>query len=241
MNWRTITILLILANLYYWGWNAWISQPEIAGLEDHRIEKVPQLDLVSPQELEKQRIKNLNSSLATNVDDIDTDLVTSAVSTSLETGSQRLVCKRIGSFDKEDDAIAAEEWFIDKKLKTERKVGQEKVWLGHWVYLPKYPTRDAAVKVAEALREKGVKDLFIEIVTPYKNSISLGLFKQRGGAEKRSKQIQELGYQTRIGAKESDRQVFWVDVEVETNREIPIDLLIPASDQVQRIKIRECP
>jgi len=241
MNWRTVTILLVIANLFFWAWNSWIAQPEIVGLEDHRINRVPQLSIVGSEELEKQRLNNLTSSLEESVSaGINTDLVPAAARTRLSSRSFRLVCRRIGNYSKEEHAIAAEKYFIDEGINVVRKVGQEKVWLGHWVYLPKYPSREAASQVVQALRAKGDKDNFIEIVPPYVNTISLGLFKQRSGAESRSSQIQALGYPTRIGVKEGEEQVFWLEIEGESNREIPMDRLVPQSAAVQRVKIREC-
>ena len=239
MNWRTVSLLLILANLFYWAWTAWIVQPDIVGLEDHRIESVSKLVLVSKAELEAQKA-NKNAYVAKPAE-ISPESVPTGVSTALttDTESSGLICQRIGSFFDDQVATAAAQWLRQEGIDAEKKSGSEKI-LGYWVYLPKYPVRDAAVQVVEALREKGVDDLFIEIAAPYTNSISLGLYLQRSGAERRARQIQSLGYPTRIGNKETEQQVFWVDIQVESGREIPLNRLQAPGGQVQRLKIKSC-
>ena len=239
MNWRTISLLLILANLFYWAWTAWIVQPDIVGLEDHRIESVPKLALISSAELEAQKANS--SAYVAKSAEISPGSVPTGVSASLSTGADPagLICQRIGSFIDDQVATAAAQWLRQEGIQAVKKAGKETV-LGYWVYLSKYPVRDAAVQVVEALREKGVDDLFIETAPPYTNSVSLGLYLQRSGAERRAKQIQTLGYPTRIGNKETEQQVFWVDIQVESGREIPLNRLQAPVGQVQRLKIKAC-
>ena len=239
MNWRTISLLLILANLFYWAWSTWIVQPDIVGLEDHRIESVPKLVLISEAELEAQKA-NINAYVVKPVE-INPESVPDGVSASLslEGESSELICQRIGSFLEDQVASAAAQWLRQEGIAAEKVSGSEKV-LGYRVYLPKYPVRDAAISVVEALRKKGVDDLYIETEAPHANSVSLGLYLQRSGAERRARQIQSLGYPTRIGNKETEQQVFWVDIQVESGREIPLNQLQAPVGQVQRLKINSC-
>ena len=239
MNWRTISLLLILANLFYWAWSTWIVQPDIVGLEDHRIESVPKLVLISEAELEAQKA-NINAYVVKPVE-INPESVPDGVSASLslEGESSELICQRIGSFLEDQVASAAAQWLRQEGIAAEKVSGSETV-LGYRVYLPKYPVRDAAVSVVEALRKKGVDDLYIETEAPNTNSVSLGLYLQRSGAERRARQIQSLGYPTRIGNKETEQQVFWVDIQVESGREIPLNQLQAPVGQVQRLKIKSC-
>ncbi len=239
MNWRTVSLLLILANLFYWAWAAYIVQPDIVGLEDHRIESVPKLVLISADELEAQKANS--NAFVTKSAEISPESVPTGVSASLSTGNEpsSLICQRIGSFIDDQVATAAAQWLRQEGIEAQKKTGEETI-LGYWVYLPKYPVRDAAVKVVEALREKGVDDLFIETAAPFANSVSLGLYLQRSGAQRRSRQIKALGYPTRIGNKETNQQVFWVDIQVESGREIPLNQLQAPVGQVQRLKIKAC-
>lgn len=239
MNWRTISLLLILANLFYWAWSTWIVQPDIIGLEDHRIASVPKLVLISKAELEAQQT-NKNAYVA-QAAAITPEAIPAGVSSSLSTDeeSSELICQRIGSFLDDQIATAAAQWLRQEGIAAEKIPGSEKV-LGYRVYLPKYPVREAAVLVVEALREKGVDDLFIETEAPHINSVSLGLYLQRSGAERRARQIQSLGYPTRIGNKETEQQVYWVDIQVQSGREIPLNQLQAPVGQVQRLKIVSC-
>ena len=239
MNWRTVSLLLVLTNLFYWAWSAWIVQPSIVGLEDHRIESVPQLVMISVAEQEAQKA-NSNANVAKPAE-ISPESVPTGVSANLSVGTEAagLICQRIGSFFDVQVATAAAQWLRQEGIEAQKQSGKESI-LGYWVYLPKYPVRDAAVQVVEALREKGVDDLFIETAAPHANSVSLGLYLQRSGAERRARQIQSLGYPSRIGNKETEQQVFWVDIQVESGREIPLNQLQAPVGQVQRLKIKGC-
>jgi len=238
MNWRTIGLLLILANLFYWAWNAFITQPDIEGVQNHHIKNVPQLLLISQAELDQQKANS--SAYVAKAAEISPSSVPSGVSASLSGGeSSALICQRIGSFFDDQVATAAAQWLQQEGIAAEKKSGTETT-TGYWVYLPKYPVRDAAVKVVEALRKKGIDDLFIETAAPFANSVSLGLYLQRSGAERRARQIQSLGYPTRIGSKDTEQRVFWVDIQVESGREIPLNRLRSPTGQVQRLKIKSC-
>lgn len=253
MNFRTLTLLLILVNLLYWAWYSWIEQPVIVGMEDHQISDVPLLELATNSNLASSSAVKAGST-ATNrsasgqqqLDTATTNLASGDLlpSNSSANGTQSaqapLVCKRIGAFVNEIDAVEAATWFEGEGIQTQKKIGMDTVWQGYWVYLPKYPNREAAEQVVMALREKGVKDMFIEIVQPNINAVSLGLYRQRSGAESRLRQIQAQGYAARIGNKEREQAVFWLETQIEAAREIPLQRLSAPDGQVSRIEVQDC-
>lgn len=273
MNWRTLTLLLILVNLLYWAWSSWIVQPEIVGLEDHRIADVPLLELVTQTKSSGLNASVVNNVRATEVQEIEsiTPLITAGVTSTLtdslaggqtqaEASSENeqdqlqesldvslisdasvpLVCKRIGAFVNESDAEEAATWLETEGIRTQKKIGLDMVWQGYWVYLPKYPNREAAIQVVTELNAKGIKDMFVEIVDPNKNALSLGLYRQRAGAESRARQIKAQGYPAKIGNKEREQAVFWLETQIQQGREIPLQALSAPSGQVRRIEVKDC-
>lgn len=59
----------------------------------------------------------------------------------------------------------------------------------YWVHIPPMKSYDAASNVAAALAKAKVRDFFLVKAGDAKNGISLGLFTQKDGAEKRQQQI----------------------------------------------------
>jgi len=287
MNWRSLALLLILANFLYWAWQAWVVQPEIVGLEDHGIssasllELVPQNGVASTQTHEVELSTGLSGasvelSLPTNVPtqeqnkpkattDKPSSVVeskpsqaavspTASAATSENTKNQtattaevsastsgQKVCRSIGVFTSEKEVDEAAVWLRDKGIQGKKKSKEDTVWLGYWVYLPKYSSREAAAKVVTELKAKKIKDIFIESKPPNRNVISLGLYKQRKGAETRLKQIVGEDYPAKIGKKERKQTVFWLEAQVGANQVIPIQNLPSPGGQVRRIEVKACP
>ncbi|NNC97656.1 MAG: SPOR domain-containing protein [Gammaproteobacteria bacterium] len=247
MNWRNLTLLLILANLLYYSWTSWIVQPEIVGVNNQSLSGVPLLELRTGPESE------LGSGALTALTNPDLEiesggLVDPSLPVTVDIDSGEIiepeapseVCRQLGAFLTEQDADTAASWFVSQGFPSNKKIELENVWQGYWVYLPKYPNRDAAIQVVEALRAKGIKDMFIEIASPHRNAVSLGLYRQRSGAETRARQIQAQGYAARIGNKEREQAVFWLEMQSAPDREIPIEGLATPSGQVRRIEIKTC-
>jgi hypothetical protein len=236
MNWRTLAIFLILANLLYWAWSTWIVQPEIMGLEDHGIADIPELELVIRKETKAPPVKQ---SQQRSDPIIPTPGLSNSASSTLSSGSNT-VCKKIGPFINEYDAVEAATWLETEGIKSEKKLGLDMIWLGYWVYLPRYAEREKAVEVVTDLRAGGIKDMFIEIAPPNRNAVSLGLYRNRSGAEIRSRQIKAKGYPARITNKEREQAVYWLETQVGPDRDIPLDELEAPMGQVSRVVIKDC-
>jgi hypothetical protein len=92
----------------------------------------------------------------------------------------------------------------------------EEVVLGHWVFLPSFPSwQDARKKVAE-LEEKGIKDIFILGRGEMKNAVSLGLFKKQESADRRLAQLKKIGITPHVETQQTNKEYVWLDINVET-------------------------
>jgi hypothetical protein len=54
------------------------------------------------------------------------------------------------------------------------------------------------------------------------------------------RQIQAQGYAARIGNKEREQAVFWLETQIEAAREIPLQRLSAPDGQVSRIEVKDC-
>ena len=82
---------------------------------------------------------------------------------------------------------------------------------GFLVYLPAPSSREQSLAVARSLSAKGVRDYYVVTAGEQQNSISLGLFKDRGNAERRRTEVAALGFTPEIVERTEDQPVYWLD------------------------------
>jgi hypothetical protein len=109
------------------------------------------------------------------------------------------------------------------------------------VLIPPLPSKAAADAIAGQLERRGVKDFFV--TEEPANAVSLGVFSQRRYAERRLRQMQDLGYEVEIEPIYRDRTVYWLDYETRADRQVSDQLWrgsVPDGGGVERLP-RECP
>jgi hypothetical protein len=92
---------------------------------------------------------------------------------------------------------------------------------GYWVYLPALQSREQALAAARQLSAKGVRDYYVVTAGDQQNTISLGLFRDQGNAERRRTEIAALGFSPQSVARTEELPVYWLDYA--TDRAHPID------------------
>ncbi|MFK8030698.1 MAG: hypothetical protein AB8G18_10690 [Gammaproteobacteria bacterium] len=151
-------------------------------------------------------------------------------------------CAGVGPFVSLKQASEASAMINQAGLTTSQRVEESQVWVGHWVHLPSYPSRAAAVEVVEELREQGINDIYIEPSGELKNTISLGLFSELAGAETRAGLVRKLGdVKPQIRNRSRDGLVYWVDVSLEAGVSLDITTLPHNPEQELELKPVDCP
>jgi hypothetical protein len=113
---------------------------------------------------------------------------------------------------------------------------------GYWVYLPPYENRKQALKIAAELARKGIKDYYVVTDKEFRNAVSLGLFSDKGRANRRMAHIRTLGYQSRKMVRYRDRTYHWLDYDESSDNPLPEDVwsdLGSSKQKVQRLD-RSC-
>lgn len=116
------------------------------------------------------------------------------------------------------------------------------VVLGHWVFLPSFPTwQDARKKVTE-LEEKGINDIFILGRGEMKNAISLGLFKKEESAKRRLAQLTKLGIKPHVETQQTTKEITWLDINTESeDQTVPATLAGIVKDNSElQVESRSC-
>ncbi len=148
------------------------------------------------------------------------------------------LCLTIGPFKNKARALEVSGRYSAKNIKGELRSSLEKEYLGIMVYIADHKNREAAVKTAEALAKKGIRDNLI-IVEPGKSyALSLGVFGLKKNAERLIAKLKKLKYPVQSEPRYRERTIFWLYYQ--QSNEIPIDPMLNADDienginQIQR-------
>ena len=120
-------------------------------------------------------------------------------------------CRSIGPFPTQADAREAMNALtpLSKRIRTrETRATQAR---GYWVYLPAMATREDALGVARTLSAKGVRDYYVVTAGEAQNTVSLGLFRDQGNAERRRAEITALGFEPQVNTRTEELPVYWLD------------------------------
>lgn len=155
-------------------------------------------------------------------------------------GASLVECLTIGPFRKEEAAELATQELLKQGVKVNWRAAKERRTKGYSVYLPPYPSHEAARQVVDRLRAHGVTDYYIYSDATKENSISLGFFTLKAGSEKRVYELKVMGYSPRVEARFDEIPVYWLDYQVERldpSKDVWDGYLLPAAVDVLR---RDC-
>ena len=122
-----------------------------------------------------------------------------------------------------------------------QRLADSPLWVGHWVYLAPFPTREEAFAAVEKLRAHGIEDLYVEPSGEDANAVSLGLYSDRGRAESLATTIRGYGYAPEISDKYRTASVYWVDVVLPPRVQLSPSNYTVRSGRAVRAEERVCP
>ena len=120
-------------------------------------------------------------------------------------------CFTVGPFKEENKIAGFQKSIKNKVKKTGVRERVETLHWRYWVYLPAASSKSKAVDLASDLARKGLKDYYVIARGEFKNSISLGHFKEKEFAEHRLKTIKKMGYKPKMSPIEKEYTLYWLD------------------------------
>ena len=127
-------------------------------------------------------------------------------------------CASMGPFPDLRQATEVASRLRSNGFEPSQRLAEEQVWVGHWVYLPSYPTRTEAIDVVERLRAAGVRDIYIEPRGDRENAVSLGLFSDRENAELYAGRVRQHDVRPQITDRYRVGTAYWVDIALSAGR-----------------------
>jgi len=127
--------------------------------------------------------------------------------------NDKRVCYAIGPFTDRARAIEISGRYSAQRLRTALKSSLEKQYMGVMVYIDGHKTRADALKTANALSSKGMRDHFIVSDPDQANVLSLGVFGLKKNADRLIYRVKRLGFPVKAEARYRERTIYWVYVE----------------------------
>ena len=134
---------------------------------------------------------------------------------------QPQACYTLGPFYLVHDVSRVAEVFETRGVTTRQRAAAERKQGGFWVFIPPRPTLRNAREVLRQLQGNGIHDPLIITEGRRANAISVGVYSSQVNAEERHDAILQLGYTAEIEPLQHTQPVYWLDVELRTQSEIP--------------------
>jgi hypothetical protein len=212
---RLLFLLFVLANLAFFAWDRYLRAPVSAEQQIRQVE-------ITPEKI--RLVKELPKPKAT--------VAAVPAAACMEWGAFA------GAAIARADAAMAE---LELPASQVSRVVVEAS--GYWVYVPPLKSRNEAEKAARALKELGVTDYsLVQEQTPWRNAISLGIFRSDEAAQAFLKSLQRKGVTDAIAEKRENflkQVVFYVrePSEATVAKLAAIRTTLPASE----IRAVACP
>ena len=130
------------------------------------------------------------------------------------------VCYTIGPVKEKARAIEISGRYSGRQITTSLKSSLEKQYMGMMVYIGGHDSREDALKTANRLSAKGVRDHIILSETNQPNLLSLGVFGLKKNADRLKYRVQKLGFDVDTEPRYRERTIYWVYAEQSSEDEL---------------------
>ena len=137
----------------------------------------------------------------------------------VEDSSDKRVCYTIGPFKDRERAVEISGRYSGNGADTELKSSLEKDYQGVMVYITGHKTREDAIRTANGLASKGIRDHIIVNNPENPYVLSLGVFGLKKNADRHATRVKKLGFKAETEARYRERTIFWLYAEQSSETE----------------------
>ena len=139
-------------------------------------------------------------------------------------------CTSIGPFATQADMRGALNALTPLVSRIQYREARATETRGYWVYQPAMSSREQALGIARQLLAKGVRDYYVVTAGDQQNTISLGLFRDKGNADKRRNEVAALGFTPELVTRTEELPVYWLDFAADPQHAVNWRALVSQRD-----------
>jgi hypothetical protein len=153
-----------------------------------------------------------------------------------------LACTSVGPFPDLADAAHAQAALKSVGFAPRQRLEQGELWVGYWVSVQSFESREDAEATLRTLVDNGVTDVYLMPGSDAANVLSLGVFSDYQRAQRRAEEIRVLGLEPRIDDRKREGSVYWIDVDLtEPGQVIDTSIFQVDPGKITRLELRSCP
>jgi hypothetical protein len=201
---KNLLMLLVLANILYFMWGRFVSEPEETG-----VVIVRESELGPPLNVSQANVAEAATSVGA--------VLGTGKPSDLAALTGRS-CVTLGPFTNSDDADAALAEYEGEGMRASMRTTDGQVFVGHWVQIRNIPNREQGNEILAKLRDGGLGDAYLVPTEEDGLKISLGLFGEKSRAERVELQAKSMDLPADITPRMRDATVFFVDIGLPPGR-----------------------
>jgi cell division septation protein DedD len=205
---RAVFFLLVFANLAFLAWAEWVDAPQPAPANE-AYAKLPRLKLVNELPATDARPSSGNDSA---------NGAGSARKTALELTPPTPVatsrCLSVGPFDDQPSATRGASQLREQGLAPRQRIEKGEISKGFWVYIGGLKTDGDVADVLRTLEQSHIEDAHVMSDAGDVHRVSVGLFSERGRADRRAESLQKLGLHPEVAERKLPATLFWMDMDL---------------------------
>ena len=222
---RALFLLLLLANILFLAWARWVAlPPALAGRPTAASAGASSIRLLS------EALPAAESSGAVPATGLS------------DATAGALACVSGGPYL--DQATASEAAGRLERLGfiSRQRASRDDVPVGQWVRVENLATAEDAANALAALQAAGIANAEVLADEPPGNVVSLGVFADPAKAAEAAAAAQKAGFTTLTEDRFRPADVFWLDVDRQSNEGLPgLEVFQGEDAQPPRVELRPCP
>lgn len=153
-----------------------------------------------------------------------------------------LSCTSVGPFAELADAAQAQAALKAAGFVPRQRLEQGELWVGYWVSVQNFDSRQAAEAALKTLLDNGVSDVYLMPGPDPANVLSLGVFSDYQRAQRRAEEIRALGFKPQMEDRKRAGSMYWIDAELtQPGQKIDTSIFQVGPGKIMRLELRACP
>ncbi|HEY5806765.1 MAG TPA: hypothetical protein VIT67_02295 [Povalibacter sp.] len=237
---RSFCLILILCNVLFLSWS------QLLDVQVSDLDRTPAAGVTPPPRivLAREVAEDDEPAVVNPVQPPRVAPLGSSIppSTSTAAVTDPLSCTSVGPFADLAEAAQAQAALKGAGFEPRQRLEEGELWVGYWVSVQNFQSREDAETALKLLIESGVTDVYLMPATDATNVLSLGVFSDYQRAQRRAEEIRVLGLEPRIDDRKRTGSVYWVDADLpEPGKTIDTSIFQTDPRKITRLELRPCP